>query len=105
MTQKKKAAKKTARKPTPRVPGSMADQINSLPVGGSVAVAQRFDITEGGHEGGLPDALARMRGGQAAYVARIKDELDVREFKVESGTFVTDDKSAVMGVVVVTRVE
>lgn len=99
----KKAAKKTTRRNRPRVAGSMADQIDSLEPGQSVAVASRFDIFETGHGGGLNDQLTKMRSGQAAYVARITDELDVREFKVESGTFVTDDKTAVIGTVVITR--
>jgi hypothetical protein len=103
---KKKAAKKTtARKPVPRTPGSMADQINSLEPGRSVAVAERFDIMEIGHGGGMSDAMNRMRSGQAAYVARVRDELDAREFKVESGTFITDDKTGAMAVVVITRME
>jgi hypothetical protein len=103
---KKTAAKKTpAKRPRSRVAGSMADQINNLEPGQCVAIATRFDIEGGGHGGGLPTELSRMRSSQAAYVARITDELDAREFRVESGTFVTNDNTGVMACVVITRME
>lgn len=101
----KKATKKTPnRRKGRRVPGSMADQINNLEVGQSVSVAERFQV--GHHSGGSGDILEaakRVRSGLAAYVARITDELDAREFKVEGGTFLTDDKSGIIVVAAVTR--
>lgn len=87
-----------------RVAGSMADQIDRLEVNRSVAVAERFAVakTDAGH---VLDALKRLRSGQGAYVARITDDLDTRTFKVESGTYLTDDKTGIIVSVVVTRLE
>lgn len=87
-----------------RVAGSMADQIDRLDVGHSVAIAERAAVnaTDAAH---VLDALRRMRSGQGAYVARITDELDTRTFKVESGTYLTDDKTGIIVSVVVTRME
>jgi hypothetical protein len=102
-----KAAKKAKAAPRQhqRQPGSMADQIDRLAIGQSVAVAERFQVgkasTTATH---ILDALKKMRSGQAAYVARITDDLDTREFAVESGTFITEDKTAMVAVVTVTRV-
>jgi hypothetical protein len=99
---KKAAAKKTA-PPRNRIAGSMADQIDRLEVDRSVAVAGRFDV-EHADAGGILTELKTLRSGLAAYVARVTDDLDTREYKVEGGTFLTDDKSAILCCAVVTRI-
>ena len=106
MATKKKATKTAKKRTSRRVPGSMADQINSLEVGQAVSTAERFPV--GHHSAGSADILEackRNRSNLATYVARITDELDAREFKIESGTFLSDDKSGINVVAVVTRVE
>jgi hypothetical protein len=102
---KKSATKKPVTRARSRVPGSMADQINTLEPGNSVAVAERIPLDHTQARGLVVDSLTRMRSAQAAYVSRITEDLDLREFKVESGTFLTDDKSAVIATVVVTRLD
>lgn len=102
---KKSATKKITTRARSRVPGSMADQINTLESGKSVAVAERIPLDDSGAKSTIMDSLSRMRSAQAAYVSRITEDLDLREFKVESGTFLTDDKSAVIATVVVTRLD
>lgn len=106
MATKKTAAKKATKRVSRRVPGSMADQINNLEVGQSVSTAERFMV--GHHSAGSDDILEackRNRSNLATYVARITDELDARQFKIESGTFLSDDKTGINVVAVVTRVE
>jgi hypothetical protein len=105
MANKKKPTKKTAHKPVRRIPGSMADQINSLEVGGSIATSERFPIDDGVDAGGLLESLKKMRNTLAAYVARITEELDARVFKVESGSFLTEDKTAILVVATVSRLD
>ena len=99
------AAKKdsTKNRAPQRVAGSVADQINNLAVNQSIATAERFEI-EAVDAGGLLESLKKQRSGLAAYVARITEELDSREFKVEGGCYVTDDKSAIIATVTVTRI-
>lgn len=105
----KKVTKKTAAVASPqkgkRHNGSMSDQIDKLELGQSVAVAQRFPFEEMiDPEFEIKDSLNKLRSAQAAYVARITDDLDTRKFKVESGTYLSDDKTAVIVSVVTTRV-
>ena len=100
----KKAPAKKASRPRARVAGSLADQINSLETNGSISVAERFAI-DGIDAGGLLESLKKMRANLGAYVARITDEFDLRQFKVESGEFITNDKTAIITTVVVTRVD
>jgi hypothetical protein len=104
MTAKKKPAKKSSHAPSRRVPGSMADQINNLEAGQSIATSQRFEI-ETVDAGGLLESLKTMRNTLAAYVARIREELDSRVFKVESGSFITEDKTAILVVATVSRID
>lgn len=87
--------------------GSMSDQIDKLKIGQSVAVAQRFLMGEMlDPEFEIKDALHKHRSNLAAYVVRVKaDELDTRNFRVEGGTYLTDDKTAIIVSVTCTRVE
>jgi hypothetical protein len=107
VTAKKKPAKKTSTKPARRVPGSMADQINNLEVGGSVATSERFDLEQPDllSAADLLNSLKKMRNTLAAYVARITEELDARVFKVESGSFITEDKTAILVIATVSRLD
>lgn len=103
MPAKKATPKKTTVRARARAPGSLADQINNLEEGQSVSQAERFEI-DGVDAGGLLESLKKMRSNLGAYVARITDEIDMREFRVEGGEFVTNDKTAIIVTVVVTRV-
>jgi hypothetical protein len=100
---KKAAAKKTA-PPRNRIAGSMADQIDRLEVNRSVSVATRFAVNVAMDPAAILDELKGLRSGLAAYVARVTDDLDTREYKVEGGTFLTDDKSAFICTAAVTRI-
>ena len=99
------AAKKKAVSPLKgtRVTGSAADQIDRLEVGASFATAERHEIDGMNGASVLMESLKKLRNGLGSYVVRITDELDSREFKVESGTYLTDDKTGVMVSAVVTR--
>lgn len=101
----------TTKRPHPKrgtTPGSITDQLNNLQIGQSVSFSQRFPVgvaTE--HDGDIKESLTRMRATAGGYVHRLKgmDDLDMREFRVESGAFVTDDKLAIVATVAVSRVE
>lgn len=98
----KKATKKKA--PTSRrVVGSMAERIDTLEVDQSIAVSERFEIATLQNHGDLLESLRLQRTTLAAYLGRINDGLDTREFKVESGVILTDDKTAMHCVAIVTR--
>ncbi|MDQ3038884.1 MAG: hypothetical protein M3R16_03650 [Pseudomonadota bacterium] len=99
------ATKAPAQRPRARTPGSMAERIDSLDVGQSVADAQRFPINTLETFNEIADAMKKMRATSGAYVARITDELDSRQFRVESGSFLTNDVTAIHCAVVITRVE
>lgn len=92
-----------------RPAGSMSEQVDRLQIGESVSLCQRFEI--GGPEGAGPEeikqGLVAMRAKLHTYASRVvsEDDLDVREYHTESGTFLTNDKSAVVAVAVLTRVE
>jgi hypothetical protein len=106
-TTKKAATKKTNSNKGTRVSGSLADQIDRLPLGSSVAQAERIRLDKIDDISDLiTDSLKKLRSGMAAYVARVVDgDLDTREYKTESGTYVTDDKTAVVVTVTVTRMQ
>lgn len=107
MTKKAAAKKPAATLQRRRVPGSMADQIDQLEVGQSVAVAERVGVGNAKwcNSDTILDTCKRLRSGLAAYVGRITQELDARMFKVESGTFISDDKTGILVTAVVTRME
>ena len=108
----KTPAKKIVKAAQPRrgrVTGSTTEQIDRLQPGESISVVQRFGFVDS-----IPAELAEqikqnavtMRSTLGSYVQRVMadgDGLDMREYRTESGTFVTDDKSAIMLVVVLTR--
>lgn len=107
MATAKKAAKKANSNKGTRVAGSMADQIDRLEVGKTIAVAERLEIGAAGtDEEGIKTALHKLRSGMAAYVVRVVDgDLDTREFKTESGTYLTDDKTAIVVSCTTTRLQ
>jgi hypothetical protein len=106
MAAKKNSKTKTdARKNRPRVPGSMAERIDSLKVGESVSESERFEFDEHNLSDNMLEAGKKMRNNLAAYVARIRDELDTREFIVESGAYVVESKKAIIVNATVTRTE
>lgn len=96
-------AKKGGR-PRNRVTGSLADQINGLNVGDSVSVSRRFPLDGLLDRDAILPVMNTTRTLMCANAERAMDEVDARDFKVESGLFITDDKSAIMGTVVVTRI-
>ena len=102
---KKKVAKKTNVRNSRRVPGSMSDRINTLEVGQSVAVSERIPYQSPYGGGGVCETLTKLRSSMGAYVARITEELDAREFVIESGAYLTDSKEAVIACVNVTRLQ
>lgn len=99
----KKAKKNpTAARASRRVTGSMADQIDQMDVGQSVAIAERFEFAEA-ESTALLARLQHMRATMGSYVSRATDDLDSREFKIAGGSYVPNDKSAVILVTTVTR--
>lgn len=102
-TAKKTAAKKVSANKGKRISGSMSDQIDNLAVGQCVAVAERHDIDGQNGSTVVTESLKKLRSGMSAYVTRITDDLDTREFKTESGTYLTDDKTGIIASVTVTR--
>jgi hypothetical protein len=100
---KKKTAKKSTTRASRRVPGSMSDRINTLEVGQGVAVSERIPFATPYGGGDVREALTKMRSAMGAYVARITEELDARSFVIESGSYLTDSKEAVIACVSVTR--
>lgn len=104
-TTKRKTANRTrASYAKPRVAGSLADQINNMAVGDCLAVAaKRYPLIHGIGPVELVEDLKAMRNTLGVTVVRITDELDAREFKTESGSYLTDDKTALIASVVVTR--
>jgi hypothetical protein len=86
-----------------RANGSISDRIERLKVGESMSEAHRLaldGLTDGAD---LVEQLHRVRTNQASYVGRVKSANPAREFKTESGTFVSDGKDALLVCVVTTR--
>lgn len=109
-----KKARKTVvavrvRRPRGRVAGSMTEQVNTLEIGQSVSLARRFDISDRGtDEESIKAELESMRGTLGSIRNRVHDDddgLDMRTFKTESGVFVSDDKTAIIAAVVLTRID
>lgn len=90
-----------------RATGSMAEQIDRLAAGESVSMSKRFEIGSPEHDGEeIKAELNSMRGTLGSYVSRVMqdgDGLDMREYRTESGAFLTDDKTGVIVSVVLTR--
>ncbi len=88
--------------------GSLAEQIDRMGVGEAVSLAQRFALDDDETSAGeIKAALNNMRSQLCAYATRVAEMnagLDDRVFKTESGTFVVDDKSAIVICVAMTRV-
>ena len=109
MSEKQTTEEASARRRRGRPAGSMTDQVDRLQIGESVSLGQRFEL--GGPEGADPEeikhALVVMRAKLHTYANRAisEDDLDIRRYRTESGTFLTDDKSAIVAVAVLTRVE
>ena len=94
------------RPPSRRVVGSMAERIDNLEPDQSLSTSERFCVETGMKTELVITSLKKQRSLLAAYLHRVNDGgLDTREFKVESGTFVTDDKSALHCVATVTRIK
>lgn len=104
MTAKKNAAKKAPTMRNVRTPGSITDIINSLEVGRSVSCAERLPLDGMTDSDDVQNALKRQRSNMSSYVTRVTGGVDVRDFRVESAATMTDDKSAILAVVVVTRI-
>lgn len=88
-----------------RQPGSMSEQIDTLEVGRSIAVAERHALNGMTDCTDIQESLKRQRSNMASYVARITREKDDRSFRVESGCYMTDDKVAIIACVTITRLD
>lgn len=99
-----------SKRPTPKrglTPGSLTDQLDQLQKGQSISFSKRFAVGEPVEfSGDIKEALTQMRATAGGYVHRLKgrDDLDMREYAVESGAFVTDDKTAILATVAISRV-
>lgn len=107
MSKKQVVATKTIKR-RGRATGSMADQIDRLGPGESVSLSKRFAINNGVNglaADEIKDEINSMRGTLGSYVSRVMqdDDLDLREYRTESGSFLTDDKTGIMVCVVLTR--
>ena len=108
----KTPAKKKATTPAPRrgrVAGSITEQIDRLEIGQCISQCHRFDLFddyEFGIDAAIKTTAVAMRSTLQSYVQRVMadgDGLDMREYRTESGNFVTDDKTAIMLVVALSR--
>lgn len=78
-------------------------QVRGLNIGECVAKAERFEL--GTRKAGeVGESLQKLRRTVNAAVSRIRDKTG-NNFRVESGSFVTDDLNAALAVVTVTRVD
>jgi hypothetical protein len=80
---------------------SLAEQITDLPIGESIAKCLRFPMADLA-EDGIKDGLAKLRSGLNQTVSRIRKRTG-QEYRVESGTMLTDDQEAIIATVCVTR--
>lgn len=80
---------------------SLAEQITDLPVGESIAKCQRFPMSDV-REDGIKEGLGKLRSGLNQTVSRIRKRTG-QEYRVESGTMLTDDQEAIIATVCVTR--
>jgi hypothetical protein len=76
-------------------------QLRALRKGESLAKAERFEIGDPPEEG-FNGVLSRMRRTVNAAVSKIR-ETSGSNFRVESGTFITNDNEAIVAAVTVTR--
>lgn len=107
MSNEKTVTAVRVRRPRGRAAGSMAEQIDNLEPGQTISLSTRFAV--GSHTAGGDDikaALNSMRGSLGTYLSRVQadnDGLDMREYRSESGCFLTDDKTAIIATVALTR--
>ena len=76
-------------------------QLRALKKGESLAKAERFELGEEMAEP-INDVLARLRRTVNAATSRVR--ATGSNFRVESGTMITNDNEAVIAVVTVTRI-
>lgn len=90
-----------------RTIGSMAEQIERLEPGESVSSSKRFDVANHAHGSDVIKAeINSLRGSLGSYVSRVMqddDGLGLKEYRTESGVFITDDKTGIIVSVVLTR--
>jgi len=107
MSEKKTVTAVRVRRPRGRAAGGMAEQIDNLEPGQSLSLSTRFSLADSSSTSDdIKAALNSMRGSLGTYLSRIQadnDGLDMREYRSESGCFLTDDKSAVIATVALTR--
>lgn len=84
-----------------RADQSLADQIADLPLGESLSRSQRFPIAEVAEEG-IKEGVAKLRAALNQTVSRVRKRTG-QEYRVESGTLLTDDQEAIIATVCVTR--
>lgn len=76
--------------------------ISTLDIGDSVAVARRIEIKYGFEDGAIERHKRQVRGNLDKQTDRARKMHKDRSFKVENGSFITQDGAYVM-VAVVTR--
>lgn len=82
---------------------SMASLLRCLKEGETFSRVRRVDV--GGEEAcDLTGAIAKLRNQINQGVSKLRKELDDRDFRVESGICLTDDKTAHLVTVAVTRI-
>lgn len=86
---------------TQKAEQSLTDQIRNLPPGESLSRCQRFPMAEL-TEDGVKEGLNILRSGLNQTVSRVRKRTG-QEYRVESGTLLTDDQEAIIAVVCVTR--
>lgn len=87
-------------KPT-RTEATLAEQVTDLPHGESLAKCQRFAIADL-TEDGVKEGLGKLRSTINQAVSRVRKRTG-QEYRVESGTMLTDDQEAIIATVCVTR--
>lgn len=82
---------------------SFTSQVKDLAVGSTVSRSDRVPV---GHKSAkeLPDLLSRLRNTVNQAVNRAKKKDDGSDFRVESGVFITDDRSHIILTVAVTKI-
>lgn len=73
-----------------------AAQIKRLDVGESVSVVRRIEIKYGFGEGALAHHAKQIRGIVDQQAHRARKQMPSRKFKVENGTFLTQDGALII---------
>ena len=107
MSNEKTVTAVRVRRPRGLLSGSLAEQVDALAPGQTISLSHRFEAGgDGTTSASIKAALNSMRGTLGTYLSRVQSYnggVDAREYRSESGCFLTDDKTAIVATVALTR--